>query len=201
MPGRRLTGFLRAAFGKRIDNRPDGGMKAFGVRAGVAGRGHVNDIRQRTGGSGPDLAEVEGDVFADGLRQAGCGDADHLRRVLADDVFQSLAKVLAAPKNRRRLGEIRAGDVHRLFEMADHVPANIRRAALRTVQEGNRPFDTAEGQARARAQSLQALRAAVFGTGALGGRALGASGAIMTASFRLTNKQEKPRKKYKKRLE
>ena len=138
----------RSALGKRSDDRPDGGLKTFGVRAGVAGRADMHDFRPGACGRLANFTQVIGDVLADRFRQTGRGDADDFGAVLPDDVFQSLAEVFAAAKDRRGLGKVRAGDVDRLFEVADHVAANVRRAALRPVQERDRAFDPAEGQAR-----------------------------------------------------
>ena len=52
-----------------------------------------------------------------------------------------------AAEDGRGFAEVRRGDVQRLLEVADHVAADVRRAALRAVQEGDRPFHAPECQA------------------------------------------------------
>ncbi len=191
MPGRRLTTFSRGPATANVSNdRPDRGEKALGVRAGVAGRADVHDFGPGARGRLANFPQVIGHVLADRFRQAGRGDADHLGAVLADDVFQALPQVLAAPEDRRRLGKIRAGDVDRLLEMADHVAADVRRAALRAVQKGDGPFNAAEGQAGPqRGADLAGVAGSRFRHGRLQVRNIlanrGNHGGVLTGSRRI----------------
>ncbi len=96
----------------------------------------------------PVLVEVEADVVPYGLRKAGGGNADCLRAVLADEVVEGSLEVIAAAEYRARLAEVGGRDVDGLLEMADHVPADIGRTALRAVNEGDAALDPPEGNAR-----------------------------------------------------
>ena len=80
-------------------------------------------------GLGDDLR----DVVADGLRQAGRVDGDHVRVVDGEDVLDRLEQVRLAAEDRRAFGERAGGGHDRLLVVPGERAAVIRAAALRAV--------------------------------------------------------------------
>ena len=68
--------------------------------------------------------------------------------VLADEVVEGFFQVVAAAEDRARLAEVGRGDIDGLLEMADHVTADVGRAALGAVDQGDAALDAPEGDAR-----------------------------------------------------
>ena len=103
---------------------------AAGIARGV-------DVHQDRLTFGSGLALVFGEqhrhVVADGLGEAGGGDADYLGMVLGGDVFQAQLKVGTAAVDGILFPERGGGDIDRLVEMADNIAAHIGGAALRAV--------------------------------------------------------------------
>ncbi len=130
-----------------VDQSRDGIVKSIDVRAAIARGRDMHDRRQVRDGTAA-IQKQRRHVLADCLAQAGRGHADEGGLVLTRDVLESCVQILRSAENRRVLVEIRRRDVHRLAEVADEIAPDVGRAALRAMEEGNRPLDAAKDEAR-----------------------------------------------------
>ena len=129
----RLSLLLRR-LGEVVDHAPDHVGEAGDVRADVAGRVGVDDPLARGNLSFvPRLGDDLGDVVADGLREAGRVDGDHVGIVDGKDVGDGLQQVGLAAEHRRALGEGTGRGHDRLLVVPGQRAAVVRAAALRAV--------------------------------------------------------------------